>query len=285
MATHPHTAQGSSYLPLHTTSTYSARQLTPVASVESTAAAEPNSSQVSPGPGGGDGMPFLPLQARQPRPTTTPSYRPAVLRPTERPCRPSPLTPPQSSSNSVDFELGADSPVPLSRQSTGDSFRRSAASVDSSAHEWVRPYGFGKVTAPPTREHWKPDSSAQSCDAAICNKPFSLFGRRHHCRRCGNVFCGVHSPFLVPLDQDAQFHPDGVLSRACEYCWSDYKGWDAVRLGRLDAVGLGQDTQTLASSATTTTTSLSIGPRPGSNAQIAGSVAGSVPRDWAWSTF
>ena len=131
----------------------------------------------------------------------------------------------------------------------------------------------------------QPDSSAQSCDAAICNKPFSLFGRRHHCRRCGNVFCGVHSPFLVPLDQDAQFHPDGVLSRACEYCWSDYKGWDAVRLGRLDAVGLGQDTQTLASSATTTTTSLSIGPRPGSNAQIAGSVAGSVPRDWAWSTF
>ena len=161
MATHPHTAQGSSYLPLHTTSTYSARQLTPVASVESTAAAEPNSSQVSPGPGGGDGMPFLPLQARQPRPTTTPSYRPAVLRPTERPCRPSPLTPPQSSSNSVDFELGADSPVPLSRQSTGDSFRRSAASVDSSAHEWVRPYGFGKVTAPPTREHWK---VSEHCD-------------------------------------------------------------------------------------------------------------------------
>ncbi|KAJ2725973.1 hypothetical protein GGI07_000901 [Coemansia sp. Benny D115] len=34
---------------------------------------------------------------------------------------------------------------------------------------------------------WEPDNAAQSCRA--CSKRFSLFLRRHHCRRCGLLFC------------------------------------------------------------------------------------------------
>ena len=34
---------------------------------------------------------------------------------------------------------------------------------------------------------WKVDSAASQCDH--CSKKFSLFRRKHHCRRCGGIFC------------------------------------------------------------------------------------------------
>jgi len=37
------------------------------------------------------------------------------------------------------------------------------------------------VTGPPTRQHWKPDSDADSC--SLCHQPFGMIVRRHHCRR------------------------------------------------------------------------------------------------------
>ncbi|OMJ07813.1 Lateral signaling target protein 2-like protein, partial [Smittium culicis] len=38
---------------------------------------------------------------------------------------------------------------------------------------------------------WQPDSSAPSC--INCDRKFKLFFRRHHCRRCGLVFCDICS--------------------------------------------------------------------------------------------
>ena len=35
---------------------------------------------------------------------------------------------------------------------------------------------------------WVPDKDVPSCGG--CGEGFALFRRRHHCRRCGNVFCG-----------------------------------------------------------------------------------------------
>ena len=39
----------------------------------------------------------------------------------------------------------------------------------------------------PSRQHWKPDSAAVHC--ALCRLEFTFLLRRHHCRRCGDVFC------------------------------------------------------------------------------------------------
>lgn len=43
---------------------------------------------------------------------------------------------------------------------------------------------------------WKPNAPA----CFLCNRTFSLFFRRHHCRSCGNCVCTNCSPFRVHLD-------------------------------------------------------------------------------------
>lgn len=101
-----------------------------------------------------DGVPQLPLQARQFRSPRIPHYRPAVLRPTERPIRHSPMTPPQSSSNSLDSLQGPDSPRPLSRQSTGGSMNKFGF-VRAADANYAGDDSSIKVVAPPTRDHWK----------------------------------------------------------------------------------------------------------------------------------
>ena len=39
---------------------------------------------------------------------------------------------------------------------------------------------------------WVPDSGASACFR--CSAPFGFLHRRHHCRRCGNVFCSACAP-------------------------------------------------------------------------------------------
>lgn len=39
---------------------------------------------------------------------------------------------------------------------------------------------------------WAPNDCAWYC--RTCYSPFSLFQRKHHCRRCGEVFCDDHAP-------------------------------------------------------------------------------------------
>jgi hypothetical protein len=93
----------------------------------------------------------LPAQTRQLRPPKSPMYMPAVLRPTDPPkrvTRNSPLTPPNSTHSSFDDTENARS---LRRQSTGDSGKFGlGAIIEAELSE-----GLGKVTALPTREHWK----------------------------------------------------------------------------------------------------------------------------------
>ncbi|CAL8574658.1 Zn finger protein [Xanthoria parietina] len=79
-------------------------------------------SPLSPNP---SNFPTLPLSGRQLRPPKSPMYVPAALRPTERPHRPSPLTPPRSlhgSTDSLDRTGGESRPV--SRRSTASTRKR-----------------------------------------------------------------------------------------------------------------------------------------------------------------
>jgi len=60
--------------------------------------------------------------------------------------------------------------------------------------------------------HWAPDSSVTECFE--CQAPFTTFRRRHHCRLCGQIFCGPCSATLVP----GQVIGRGGILRVCAYC-------------------------------------------------------------------
>jgi hypothetical protein len=226
----------------------------------------------------------LPLQSRQLRPLKGPLYVPAALRPTERPQKSSPITPPRSVHGSLD-SLNEDT-EPISRRSTMES---KFSSISKSAeHEWMKTEHLGTVTGMPTRDHWKADAASSSCDSPTCRSSFGLFTRRHHCRHCGHVFCYNHTPHLVPLDQNARFHPEGVLSRACDLCWSAYQRWEETRTDRLNKIQSTIDakndentppTEDLDSSESSGRATLK--PNLGQTTEV----AASVPRDWNWSTF
>ena len=91
------------------------------------------------------------LNHRQLRPPKAPLYVPAALRPTERPQRSSPPTPPRSihgSDNSVDE---GDMGESISRRSTMEDNGISKLAEN----EWMKNEHLGEVTGHPTRDHWK----------------------------------------------------------------------------------------------------------------------------------
>ena len=72
------------------------------------------------------------------------------------------------------------------------------------------------VSNPPTKLHWMPDSSTNSCSS--CNLKFNLFWRRHHCRKCGFIFCNNCCFNLAKIDHNCLFTNNGALSRVCQGC-------------------------------------------------------------------
>lgn len=60
---------------------------------------------------------------------------------------------------------------------------------------------------------WQPDSEAQGC--VLCDTPFTLFNRRHHCRKCGRVICASCSAQHVKYFPNSRvLLPDSSLFRA-----------------------------------------------------------------------
>ncbi|EKD19110.1 uncharacterized protein L3040_007223 [Drepanopeziza brunnea f. sp. 'multigermtubi'] len=216
------------------------------------------------------------------RPRKSPMYVPAVLRATEPPrrtARQSPLTPPLSKDNNLDEWETART---LSRKQSGDSGKSGLGEIVEA--EWSS-LGLGEVTALPTRKHWKPDAESAICDDTTCHAYFGLLSRKHHCRRCGNIFCGRHSSHAVPLDQDANYHPEGAKVRACEYCYGDYLRWKIALSSRSNSESSDPNeppTPTVSCPASRVARLGSVfGMGPGEPQ----SLAASVPRDWHWSTF
>lgn len=224
-------------------------------------------------------FPTLPLATRQLRPPKSPMYIPAALRPTEKPHRPSPMTPPRSVHGSTDSLDRTESGSFISRRSTGDSKKKAGLGRVTEDEPGAAQDDLGGLFGLPTRNHWKADVDALVCDAPVCQKNFTLFERRHHCRHCGFVFCNAHSSSSIPLEQNAMFHSRGTQSRACEHCFNRYQEWKTERLS-------GHNSLTSEATATLSTpikaTSRGFGKSP--DAQKV-TVVGSMSRDWNWSTF
>lgn len=130
------------------------------------------------------------------------------------------------------------------------------------------------------------------CTSPTCTTIFSLLQRRHHCRRCGNIFCNPHSSHAVPLDQEARFHPDGALERSCDLCWADFQLWHNARTSRSNS-GTSLDTATATSAIRIPSTQDSVamginGEQGKKDEEISKSFARVLAmrnEDWNWSTF
>jgi len=64
-----------------------------------------------------------------------------------------------------------------------------------------------------TRPKWVDDSTATNCKR--CRVSFTLLNRRHHCRRCGLVFCQKCSSNSVKIPQ---LNYNFVPVRVCDDC-------------------------------------------------------------------
>ncbi|ROT35864.1 hypothetical protein SODALDRAFT_320358 [Sodiomyces alkalinus F11] len=257
--------------------------------------------QISPSSTSGHNSPTTPTGRFQGARQSRPLFMPAALRPTRFPSK---------LPRSLQNEGPADGPqltlrrasnsfinIPglgvfgsrLGRRATGDSNEELDADLDPSL--------YPQATGEPTRKHWKPDALSTICDDPTCKRAFNYFYRRHHCRKCGNIFCDPHSSYAIPLDQDCNYNPRASPSRSCAHCFSEFVAWksrnnsqaSSERGSSVDHSPVNGHISTAPSTAPTSPIATSSPMSAASSATLgharAAEAAASVPRDWSWSTF
>ncbi|KAJ2907053.1 hypothetical protein MKZ38_008621 [Zalerion maritima] len=78
---------------------------------------------------------------------------------------------------------------------------------------------------------WQPDNEATFCP--ICRTQFSIFVRKHHCRKCGRVVCNSCSPHRIVIPHQFIVQPPGQPRRYPSYMsGGDFglEGGERVRL-------------------------------------------------------
>ncbi|OAD08025.1 hypothetical protein MUCCIDRAFT_19365, partial [Mucor lusitanicus CBS 277.49] len=60
---------------------------------------------------------------------------------------------------------------------------------------------------------WMPDEQCKECYK--CRKPFTLLRRKHHCRTCGQIFCGRCASHVI---SGKLFKQKGQV-RVCNFCY------------------------------------------------------------------
>ncbi|XP_028932164.1 zinc finger FYVE domain-containing protein 26 isoform X2 [Ornithorhynchus anatinus] len=69
---------------------------------------------------------------------------------------------------------------------------------------------------PPARQEWIPDETENNC--MVCrNERFTMFNRRHHCRRCGRLVCSSCSTKKMVVE-GCRENP----ARVCDQCYGFY---------------------------------------------------------------
>ena len=66
-------------------------------------------------------------------------------------------------------------------------------------------------------EFWFPNDKVESCWS--CNKTFSLFSRRHHCKICGIIFCDS----CLNKTIEEKILEDTYYIKVCEKCFQNYE--------------------------------------------------------------
>ena len=87
----------------------------------------------------------------------------------------------------------------------------------------LRPNGASE----PVAASWRPDEQSKQCSE--CERAFSIKVRRHHCRHCGQVFCGTCAKGKMPI---SHLHITEKV-RVCGSCASQIRSIDAANVGAI----------------------------------------------------
>ncbi|XP_037359449.1 zinc finger FYVE domain-containing protein 26 [Talpa occidentalis] len=75
---------------------------------------------------------------------------------------------------------------------------------------------FVPPATPPARHQWVPDETESIC-MVCCREHFTMFNRRHHCRRCGRLVCNSCSTKKMAVE-GCRENP----ARVCDQCYNYY---------------------------------------------------------------
>lgn len=85
---------------------------------------------------------------------------------------------------------------------------------NSSGKKRRSPAKFQPPDQPPVRKDWVPDTQQHVC--MVCRRErFTMFNRRHHCRRCGRLVCNACSEQKMLVDGSP-----GEEVRVCDQCYA-----------------------------------------------------------------
>merc|ERR1712110_1106889 len=87
------------------------------------------------------------------------------------------------------------------------------AREDGCDSETVEEVGRRDSSASVSSVVWMPDESA--CTCSVCEEPFTMFRRRHHCRACGLIACAECAPRTSGAWPSLLMRPPTTYKRLC----------------------------------------------------------------------
>ncbi|KAG4301134.1 hypothetical protein PCK1_002444 [Pneumocystis canis] len=77
-----------------------------------------------------------------------------------------------------------------------------------------------------TKDHWCMEIENAVCSIVSCQKPLVSKMECVNCRKCGKLFCNIHTLYQIKLSKEARHDPiHGIWSRVCKYCYEKRKGY------------------------------------------------------------
>ncbi|KAM6961382.1 zinc finger FYVE domain-containing protein 26-like isoform 4-T4 [Aplochiton taeniatus] len=124
-----------------------------------------------------------------------------------------------------------ESPTP-SIASTTPIHTPSSGSIDRGSDKRVRPQTqFQPPEKPPLQKDWIPDTKHHIC--MVCQRErFTMFNRRHHCRRCGCLVCNACSEKKMAVEGC----PEAEV-RVCDLCYTYFHPESDDELEQAEAAG------------------------------------------------
>ncbi|ROV90672.1 hypothetical protein VPNG_10106 [Cytospora leucostoma] len=78
-----------------------------------------------------------------------------------------------------------------------------------------------------TRQHWERSTGNDRCTEPACGKTLGPLNGNINCRKCGRLFCEVHTMYQMKLSRSAIHEPvRGYWCRVCETCYKSRDGYN-----------------------------------------------------------